>query len=278
MKIIGAGDNVVDYYKEREEIYPGGNALNVAVLAKRYGAEAASYLGIIGDDYKADHIVESLKSESIDMSRIRKVYGQNGESVIALNENQDRIFVGSNKGGVQAFVKLNFSQDDLRYIAQHDLLHSSMYSHTETEIPKLTEVVSVSFDFSSKYNEEYLQLLCPHLTYAFFSGSELTEEEGITLLYRASELGAKVCVMTRGAEGALALVEGEIYKQSIVEANVVDTLGAGDSFIAMFLLDYHENRNVQEAMQKAAKAAAATCEIYGAFGYGICNLPAQNAV
>lgn len=278
MKIIGAGDNVVDYYKEREEIYPGGNALNVAVLAKRYGAEAVSYMGIIGDDYKADHIVNSLTAENIDISKIRKVCGPNGESIIALNEELDRIFIGSNKGGVQSIVKLNFTEGDLRFIAEHDLLHSSMYSHTETEIPKLAKVIPVSFDFSSKYDEEYLQLLCPHVTYAFFSGSELTEEEGIQLMRHASELGVEICVMTRGSEGALALIKGKIYKQGIVKANVVDTLGAGDSFIAMFLLDYHLNQDVQEAMQKAAQAAAATCEIYGAFGHGISNVPAGNAV
>ncbi|ARW41347.1 Fructosamine kinase FrlD [Bacillus licheniformis] len=37
MKLIAAGDNVVDYYQDQETFYPGGNALNVAVLARRLG-------------------------------------------------------------------------------------------------------------------------------------------------------------------------------------------------------------------------------------------------
>lgn len=38
MKLLGLGDNVMDAYLFRGELYPGGNAANVAVLAKRAGA------------------------------------------------------------------------------------------------------------------------------------------------------------------------------------------------------------------------------------------------
>lgn len=37
MKLIAVGDNVVDYYQDQETFYPGGNALNVAVLASGSG-------------------------------------------------------------------------------------------------------------------------------------------------------------------------------------------------------------------------------------------------
>ena len=39
MKIICAGDNVVDCYVDQGVYYPGGNAVNVAVNCKRYGWE-----------------------------------------------------------------------------------------------------------------------------------------------------------------------------------------------------------------------------------------------
>ena len=43
MKLLGLGDNVMDAYLFRGELYPGGNAANVAVLAKRAGAEKSGY-------------------------------------------------------------------------------------------------------------------------------------------------------------------------------------------------------------------------------------------
>ena len=62
MKLIAIGDNVMDYYKDRGEIFPGGNALNAAVLGKRYQADVSSCIGIIGNDQAADHVRQTLAS------------------------------------------------------------------------------------------------------------------------------------------------------------------------------------------------------------------------
>lgn len=42
IKVLGIGDNVCDKYLHIKTIYPGGNALNIAVFAKLSGAEAAT--------------------------------------------------------------------------------------------------------------------------------------------------------------------------------------------------------------------------------------------
>ena len=63
MKLIGIGDNVVDYYKDQGKIYPGGNSLNVAVMCNRLNDEQSSYIGIVGNDGAADHVLEVLKKE-----------------------------------------------------------------------------------------------------------------------------------------------------------------------------------------------------------------------
>ena len=62
MRILGAGDNVVDRYVDLGTLYPGGNALNVAVFAARFGAEAA-YLGVVGDDEAGRLVRRSLIEE-----------------------------------------------------------------------------------------------------------------------------------------------------------------------------------------------------------------------
>ena len=62
MKLIALGDNVIDYYHNTQECFPGGNAVNVAVHAARLGAQA-EYLGSLGDD-KMAHIVEKALQEN----------------------------------------------------------------------------------------------------------------------------------------------------------------------------------------------------------------------
>ncbi|WP_242664961.1 PfkB family carbohydrate kinase, partial [Geobacillus zalihae] len=60
----------------------------------------------------------------------------------------------------------------------------------------------------------------------------------------------------------------QIYEQGVVDTKVVDTLGAGDTFVAVFLKEYLLHSNAQEAMKNGALAAAETCQRFGAFGHG----------
>ena len=46
IRVLGLGDNVVDKYMHIKTMYPGGNALNIAVLAKLSGVEAG-YFGVL---------------------------------------------------------------------------------------------------------------------------------------------------------------------------------------------------------------------------------------
>ena len=41
LKVLGIGDNVCDKYLHTAVIYPGGNALNIAVFARELGHESA---------------------------------------------------------------------------------------------------------------------------------------------------------------------------------------------------------------------------------------------
>lgn len=56
MKLIAVGDNVTDCYLDEGIYYPGGNAVNVAVDCKRDGAEKVNYIGVFGNDDRADYI------------------------------------------------------------------------------------------------------------------------------------------------------------------------------------------------------------------------------
>ena len=268
MKLIGVGDNVVDYYEDREEMFPGGNALNVAVLWKRYGVEEAAYVGIIGIDEEGDHILDSLKKENIDVSKVRRAIGPTGEAVVTLDEQGDRKFVGSNKGGIQTTLKLNFPEQELEELKEYSLLHTSVYSHIENDLPLLKKYVDISFDFSTKYDDDYLELVCPHVRFGIFSGGDLSLEECQELIKKVQKAGTPNVIVTRGSEGSLFSDSHTLYEQSIIETEVVDTLGAGDTFVAVFLKEYLLHGNAQEAMAKGSAAAAETCQRYGAFGYG----------
>jgi fructoselysine 6-kinase len=268
MRIIGIGDSVVDIYQDRNEMFPGGNALNVAVLAKQSGAESAAYIGIVGTDIEGDHILYSLRENDVDSSQVRRAVGESGKAYVDLNEEGDRIFIKSNKGGVQAKLKLNLSVDDYDYIKAFDVVHTSIYSHLDEELPFLKQHLPVSYDFSNHFTTELFEKVCPHIQFAFISGSDLKEVELEELFLKIHGLGTPFIIITRGSKGVVMSHDHKRYRQGIEEANVIDTLGAGDSFIAGFLTNHFNGFTIEDALKAAAKIAARTCEVNGAFGYG----------
>ena len=162
---------------------------------------------------------------------------------------------------------MHLLKDDLDYIKTFDVCHTSCFSSIEAELPTLAKSVAVSFDFSERLDKDYLRLVCPYLTYAFFSGSKLSEAEVAQLQQFCHGLGVKVVGITRGGEGAVFSENGVVYSQGIIPTQVVDTMGAGDSFIAGFLTHYCQHGDMASTLAYAADRAANTCRQHGGWGY-----------
>lgn len=272
MRLIAVGDNVVDCYLDEGLYYPGGNAVNVAVGCKRSGGDAA-YLGVFGNDEEAKHIKWALTQEHVPHTYSRVVEAFSGHPGVSLTPDGDRVFVGGPKDTAQHIVRLRLTPKDLEYVATFDICHTSCYSSIEYELPFLQKVCDLSFDFSSDHtDEEYLALVCPYIRFAFFSGSNLIQNQMDALISKVHSYGVEVIGITRGSDGAtFSQQQGNQIKrfhQGIKSANVIDTMGAGDSFIAGFLTHYFDHAHMETALDFAASRAAKTCEEKGGFGYG----------
>jgi len=267
MKLAGVGDNVVDRYWDLGTMFPGGQALNVAVYTRRFGV-AAAYLGAIGDDVAGRHVLSSIKEEGIDIARVRVVSGTNGFAEVALVDG-NREFVGGDAG----VSKFRLDDGDLAYLSGFDLIHSSESSYLEDQLGLLAGVAPLSFDFSVRRDPSYIEPLLAHVTIAEFSLSDLNDAEAEAWLERIFNLGPRLILATRGSAGAVLYDGHSFWRQAAVETEPIDTLGAGDAFIARFLVGVLREERFGESLSAAAQAAAATCVSYGAFGYGTAAFP-----
>lgn len=263
--IIGIGDNVIDKYLDLNRMFPGGNALNVTVLAKRHGVNAA-YIGCLGNDRPGNHILDTIIKEGIDVSHVRVMEGTNAYSRVTL-VNGDRAFLGGNRG---VSLNIELCDEDYEYIKGFDIIHTSIFSGTEKYLKKFMDIgIPVGFDYSDVFSKGYIEMTLPYVTCAFFSGSGKTIDEIKEFQVYASSMGPKYVLVTRGAKGAVLYTEGKYYEQGIVPAEVIDTLGAGDGFIARFLTGLLNNEAMKDILSESAGASAKICTHYGAFGYGI---------
>lgn len=267
-RMIAIGDNVADHYMDEQIYYPGGNAVNVAVGCRRNGFDEVAYIGVFGTDKQALHIQWALGREDITYEHSRYMAGISGCPQVKLDEHGDRRFVFSPKNTVQHLVGIKLTQEDIAYIETFDVCHTSCYSNLDYELPKLKGKCDVSYDFSDQHGEELLARVCPYVRFGFFSGSDLTDAQVDQLIAAAAGYGTEVVGITLGSRGALFAINGKRYEQGIKKAHVVDTMGAGDSFIAGFLTAFYQGLSPEESLDKAAQSAAITCGQNGGFGYG----------
>ena len=76
--------------------------------------------------------------------------------------------------------------------------------------------------------------------------------------------GLRLVILTKGAEGSEVITADDTLPQPAGEAEVVDTVGAGDSFTAAFVVAYLRGDSLADAQRLASDTAAYVCSRKGA--------------
>ncbi len=267
MRLVGVGDNVVDRYRHLGTMFPGGQAVNVAVFARRCGMEAA-YVGAVGDDLAGRHVLAALHGEGVATDRVRVVPGANAYAEIEVVDG-DRRFVGSSEG-VSRFA---LDAGDFAYLSGFDLIHTSQSSFLEAQVADMARCAPVSFDFSDDHDADYIEALAAHVAIAEISLSDMDDAAVEAWLVRIHQLGPRLVLATRGEAGAVLYDGTRFHYQPAVPAQVIDTLGAGDAFTARYLVGTLRHEAPEVSLAEAAALASEACAAYGAFGHGTAAFP-----
>jgi fructoselysine 6-kinase len=261
IRICAVGDNVVDLYPATGTMYPGGNAVNVAVHARRCGANS-SYVGVVGTDAAGQLVKAALAAEEVELERLRVANGPNAYATVYVDDNGNRSF-GECAKNVSLF-RLN--EDDLQYLRSFDIVHSGECSVLEDQLSRIASACTVSFDFAER-PESYVLPLLPLVKIATFSRAGIATSEAERLLLWAQRHGPDTVVVTRGAAGSSVAKGDEIWHIDAEQATVVDTLGAGDAYIAQFLTALVAGESGEASGKAASGYAARVCGEFGAFGF-----------
>ena len=210
MKLAGVGDNVVDRYRDLGTMFPGGQALNVAVHVHRFGIPSA-FVGAVGDDVAGRHVLGAIRAEGLETERLRVLHGPNAWSEVALVDG-NREFIVSDDG----VSRIRLERADLDYLKGFDLIHSSESSFLEDQLHLLASVAPLSFDFSVRRDPAYIEPLLPHVQVAEFSLADLDEAAAAAWLERIHGLGPRLVLATRGDSDAM-LFDGHRFAFAIVE-------------------------------------------------------------
>lgn len=261
IRIATAGDNCVDVYDKEGTAYPGGNPVNVAVYIARLGGES-TYIGAVGTDKYGKMMLDAVQAKGVDTSHMKVLEGNTAVTHVEI-VNGDRI-LGDYEEGVMAEFKLN--EEDIDFLSGYDMVVSGLWGMCEHELPALkAKGATVAFDFATKLDDPVVGIAMPYVDYAFFAIDDKSETEIKDFLKQMYEKGPKVVVVTRGEQGSLAYDGNTFYAFGIIPCEVVDTMGAGDSFIAGFLYAICQGKCIPEAMKDGAANSSITIAYAGAW-------------
>lgn len=265
-ELVCVGDNVVDVYVDEGIMYPGGNALNVAVHATRLGRAGgrppAAYVGALGDDQAGQVVLAALEAEGVDVSRTRVVAGQNAYARVRL-VGGDRVFLPGSLG-VSRFEP---GQEDLALMARARIVHTGECSMMEPHLDALRATTRfLCFDFSER-DWDYITAYAPLADLAILSRPEKSEDDPLEVAERVLELGPRQVVVSSGARGALWADHTRHVHAQAPAVDVLDTLGAGDSLIARSLVGIVGGEPPDTWLPAATAYATAACMERGAFGH-----------
>ena len=234
------------------ERYLGGKGINQSIAISKAGGDLL-HVGAIGKD--DDWTLSQIKSFGIGSDCIARLDTPTGHAIIyvdSLGENEIVILGGANQA-------LKIEQVELA-LAQGNSDNDWILLQNETNLVK--EIVSMARARSFKIAYAAAPF-APETTLALLDDIDLLAVNEGEANQLSKALGKEICdipvdrlLVTRGADGAEFFANGSRHVHAAFDVSVVDTTGAGDTFLGSFLAHYANNQSPDVALRYASAASA----------------------
>ena len=266
-KVIGIGETVWDVFPSGKRL--GGAPVNFAFFAKEFGAESFP-VSAIGNDELGVKTMEALEKTGLNLDYIQC----NGHPT-------SRVIVTMDEAGVPeyeivegvAWDALDCNEKTVALLAEADvvcwgtLAQRTPFSRESIRVYDINlrqhyfcrETVEESLRRADilKLNEDELPIVA-----GLFSISGSALEQILGLIERFS---LKNVIFTQGSLCSEVYgPEGLLSHKDTPKVKVVDTVGAGDSFTATYIMARLEGKPVEDAHSLAVELAAYVCTCSGA--------------
>ena len=281
-KIVSLGEVLWDLFPDGARF--GGAPANFACHAANLGAEV-TMASAVGDDGRGREAIRILQGHGVRTDLIRPLTdaptGTVGVELSATGKPAFTIHEGS------AWDALSWSENlEFRVKTADAAYFGTLGQRDERARSTIRRALAIA------EAEGVPRLLDVNLRAPFFDAAMIRESVGLASMLKLSddELG-EVCaackialtappneslaalrekfaldlvVMTRGADGAVLSSPAGSWEHPGIATKIADTVGAGDSFAASFLLDHLNGAEPEIALKNACELAAKVCAHPGA--------------
>ena len=278
-KIINFGSINIDYvYRVPHLVKPGetlssldlvtglgGKGANQSVAIARAGVSVAH----VGRVFKGDRwAVELLASTGVDTDNIALIEGASGHAIIQVDDQGENAIVlhgGANQ---------SFSIADIESALNHNQQARYLLMQNETnllaETFELAQAKGIKIVLNpAPMTDNIKDLPLAKLDTLIVNQGEAEALCGAADIDQMTQQMAALAPQTRvvvtlGGDGAMLLANGEVTHINSPSVDVVDTTGAGDTFVGYFLAGVAEGMNDHDALQRACLAGSIAVTRQGA--------------
>lgn len=263
--------------KEKRQI-SGGSSANTAAGVAALGGRAA-FIGKVADDDLGDIFAADLKHIGVHYGTGKLSHGPaTARSMILITPDGERT-MNTYLGACQQLTEADIHEAEigsamLTYMegylwdpveAKKAFVRAAHYAHKNERATAFT----LSDPFCvGRYREEFLDLIrSKTIDYVFANVEELKslyQTEDLQAAVLAIAQDAELAAITMGADGAMAIHNGEVVTIPAYPTNVVDATGAGDLFASGFLLGMARGQTLEMSLKAGCLAASEVISHVGA--------------
>ncbi|MCK5877325.1 MAG: ketohexokinase [Candidatus Marithrix sp.] len=276
--ILGIGNatldiiNVVDGYPAEDDevrtvkqrVARGGNIANTLVVLSQLGHNC-TWGGVSKNDFLGQQIISDLNSYSINTDHCKlESKGAVPTSYITLNQrNGSRTIVHH-----RDLPEFSFADFQTIKLTDYDWVHFE--GRNVIEIAKMLAKVrqtcpNIPISLEVEKPRPNIESLFHQVDFLLFSKffAQCYVNDAASFLQKMRELSNANLICTWGADGGYALDTYGKLSHSLFTTQVVDTLGAGDTFNAGIIDSLNNQHDLLTALTNACKLASKKCEQFG---------------
>ncbi len=257
-----------------EETIAGGSVAN-SIVGLAQLKNKVGFIGKVSKDELGTKYEDGLKKENVEYFYSKKKETiPTGTCLILITPDSERTMVTF----LGTAGKINESDIDINAVKKSEILFLEGYLWDEGEPRKAFEkainnankvAMSLSDLFCvERHKRNFLYLVKQKLDITFANEQEimsLTDTKNFKDVIEFAKKIEKLLVITRGAKGAIAVHNKEVYECSAKKnLKIVDLTGAGDLFASGFLDGYLKGKTVTESLELGSKMSSKIIQIIGA--------------
>lgn len=267
---VSIGDLCIDHYTNFDKQFLGGTAFNIAATANRIGSSTA-IISAIGTDTQGKLFSDYFSTHNINTDGLSLIKGKTSSVDITLDNNASPSYTNWKLGVLEKFSLTKSHENQIKNVDIARIMHLSPISHLldmfcTFSLPHTFKVAD--FDGETLYTENtsILTKYIDHLDMIIKSLDTSDTQEMEYIKHISDTFPDKYFLILLGKNGSLVYHKNQQYHQESIQPNekINDSNGAGDTYIAQFLITLKTTGSIEKAMLEGAKKASESLTHFGA--------------